>query len=419
MKSSQFAIVPTRMWDGESDSIRSNAAVIITHGIVVGIMSECDLSQEIPKVRMPGCTLIPGFIDAHVHYTAVARLSFLLAGVTTVRDTGNGLSWILKEKEKSKQTPYSPRIYCCGILHDGGKYWNHIAKQFSDEKSLRTSIRNHVKRGVDQIKLYADLPPHLFRVAVDEAHRHGKSVLAHLGKTSPEAAIAAGLDEIEHFDGCVVAQTRAPAKDIRTFVDLLCKHKVKTVPTLVVWDRLGRSLDLALRFDSRLELVHPILRQIWSRWRSRKQSPEHRLRSQDLLPPVKRFTLSAHKAGILIGAGSDTPFINLIPGFSLHDEILHLMDSGLKPVDALKSATSVNAIIIGAKGKLGCIRAGAHADLLAIEGNPLKRLEELTNIRAIWRNGIRLDMDFMRQQLLQAKHKRCDDPIIKDISTYK
>ena len=84
---------------------------------------------------------------------------------------------------------------------------------------------------------------------------------------------------------------------------------------------------------------------------------------------LKRFLLRAHQSGVTTAIGTDTPFPRLAPGFSLHDEIASYVDSGIKPVDALRSATSVNAKVLKKESLIGKIAKGFDADFTIVDLN--------------------------------------------------
>ena len=93
-----YAVMPDELWDGISEHSIKNVAVIVNGEIIQDVMSRNMVPDNINTIKLPGCTLLPGLIDAHVHYSSVMGPAFLSAGVTTVRDVGNDLDWIIKER---------------------------------------------------------------------------------------------------------------------------------------------------------------------------------------------------------------------------------------------------------------------------------------------------------------------------------
>ncbi|MBM3788632.1 MAG: amidohydrolase family protein, partial [Acidobacteria bacterium] len=349
------AYVPDRVWDGVSANAVEDAALLIDGPRIVCVSHTSAVHPEIERIHLPGCTIIPGLIDSHVHYYAHSGPSYLAAGVTYVRDVGNDLDWILQQRDAlSVIGSLGPRLVCCGFALDGSNgLWNHVARRHHDAESLRASIREGAARGVDAIKLYAGITPELMRVGVAEAHAQGKFALAHLNETVAEEAIDGGLNEIEHFSRCDVAWRSATPAEDDVLIDRFLKRGAIMNPTLNVWDRLGRALEHSFLRDSRREWVHPELLAIWKTIPYRRCEPAKRLRFQALMPHLKRFLLRCHERGVDLIAGTDTPFINLIPGFGLHDELAQYVDAGIPAVDALRYATSYNARVLGLGERVG------------------------------------------------------------------
>ena len=146
--------------------------------------------------------------------------------------------------------------------------------------------------------------------------------------------------------------------------------------------------------------------------------PEERLSYQDPVPHQKRFLLRAYERGVVVGLGSDTPFPHLVPGFSLHDELTMYVDAGIRPVDALRSATSINARVLGMESRAGRLAAGLTADMMAVRGNPLSCIDDVSQIIHVIRMGCLLD----RQELLHAVQatfaEQPDDAITRDLLDY-
>ena len=122
--------------------------------------------------------------------------------------------------------------------------------------------------------------------------------------------------------------------------------------------------------------------------------------------------------GLTIALGTDTPFPHLFPGFSVHDELCQYVDGGIRPVDALRSATSIGARVIGRETSAGRIAPGWPADLVAVRGDPLARIEDIAQVESTWRGGRR----FRRRQLLAATRshfgRQPEEAIFRDLLNY-
>lgn len=115
-----------------------------------------------------------------------------------------------------------------------------------------------------------------------------------------------------------------------------------------------------------------------------------------------------HERGVRIAAGTDAPNPSVVPGFSLHQELGEMVHAGLPPAAVLTAATAGAAELIG-DADLGVIRAGAHADLLLLGGDPSERIQDLRNIEAVMKGGEIVDREHVRGKLLEEM-ERVKDP---------
>jgi hypothetical protein len=416
----RYALVPDRIWNGVSDEVEADTSVIVDGEKIEAIIATNELPPDIERLFLDGCTLIPGLIDAHVHYCASMGSAYLAAGVTTVRDTGCDLDWILDQREKLAKDPkLGPTIVCCGFALDGPKgLWHHVCRPHADAEAIRESVREHVDRGVDAIKLYAFLSPEMYLAGSEEAHRLGMFVLAYNESVPAEDILEMGIDETEHQSGYRVAWRAATEEEDDALIDRFMQHNHVMDPTLVVWDRIGRVFDQSIFQDGRRKWVHPEYLMLWDRFPYRSQEPERRLRFQRAIPNLKRFLRRAHERGVTVAIGTDAPFLHLVPGFSLHDELLMYVDAGIRPVDALRSATSINAKVLGIDSKVGRTQAGFDADLTAIKGNPLDRMDDIGGIVLTVHKGAVLYPKELLETTLFSFDRPLDDPIVRDAREY-
>lgn len=403
-----YALIADRLWDGSAGDARAGMALVVQGARIEWVGPAESIPDGVERMVFPGATVLPGLMDAHVHYSSAMGPAFLAAGVTTVRDVGNDLEWILARRDRQAVDPsLGPAILCSGFLLDGPvPIWKQMGRGHADAEALRESVRHEIARGVDAIKLYAGLDLPMLEAGVQEARKHRKFVLAHLGKARAEDAARAGLQEIEHLSGCGPAWKASSPEEQDALVDVLLRHEVVLDPTLVVWDRLGRILDGPFHHDERRRWVHSCHRQIWDSYPSRFERPQARLKFQDAMGHLKRFLGRLHERGATLALGTDTPFPHLIPGFSVHDELAMYVDAGLSPVDALRSATSVNARVFGISDRAGRIAPGFQADLVVVSGNPLRRMEDIGHVLAAVRSG-RL---FRPPELLESLERMGDAP---------
>ncbi len=338
---------------------------------------------SIPK----GATLVPGLVNCHIHLILTGSADFisdasvsqpaqafralvnalrgLAAGVTTVRDLGaSSTAAIDLGRAIARGDLVGPNVVAAGrgITSTGG-HGREIGREADGADEMRTAVREQVQAGATVIKLFstggvlgtgappdvAQLTPEETRAAVDEAHGRGLRVTTHAhAARGMGIAIEAGVDSIEHatlLDAATIAR---------------CKERgVALVPTFA-------ALRAILANGARLDAG--------TMARAAQLSARH-------LEGVR----DARKAGVVIAAGTDagTPF-NYAERFV--DELEALVEIGMSAEEALRAATSVAARVIG-RDDVGRVAAGCHADLAAVEGDPLADVRALWRVAGVWKDG--------------------------------
>ncbi|MEE2709453.1 MAG: amidohydrolase family protein [Gemmatimonadota bacterium] len=419
-KDEPYAIVPGQIWNGYNSSCETAKAVIVDDDRIDRLISANGIPAGMKQHHLPCCTLLPGLIDCHVHLSDWMRPVFLAAGVTTIRDVGNNLEWILNRRSYAEKHPArSPRILCCGPLLDGPTaHWPLLGRAHADRQTIERSVQSVIARGVDAVKLYVNVTRDQMVGAVRCSHERGMHILAHLGAVTAEDAAEIGLDEIEHLSGCATAWKESTVEEVEAFCGTLASNPVITCPTLVVWDRIGRVTEPAFLNDRRLTWVHPSFREAWRYYPWRFDAPIKRLQLQRGVIDVKRCLGEMWKRDMPIICGTDTPFPYLVPGFSLHDELGLMVDAGLSPVGALRSATHDAASILRVGEELGGIEPGKIAVLVAVRGNPLVDIFDIQNIVQVVHNGNLIQKNAIRRQARRAHKKAIDDPVGNEILGY-
>jgi imidazolonepropionase-like amidohydrolase len=388
-----------QIFDGSSSNLSGASDVLVAEGRIQRISEEAlPADQDTDVVDCAGCVLMPGLIDAHVHvyassvelptdrsgtYLAHYASRFLKAsldrGFTTVRDTGGGdvgLAAALRDG-----LLVGPRLFYGGRIvtqTGGGNDMRPLDRALPEHTCacvchsdpftvvadgsdlLLRVVREELRRGASHIKIMLSgsvVSPHSsvnrseysdaeISTIVGEANRAGKYVAAHCH--TAEAILRAavlGVRSIEHGTQ-IDAETAAVVADHGAFV----------VPTLAIGFAMLEEHE-----DLRLPPVYiEKLRLIW----------------EQALSGLKIMK----SAGVKIGLGSDL----LGPLHTRQTSELALRARVLPVLDVLRSACMVNAELIGQQGLLGCVREGAFADLLVVDGNPLADISTLTG------NGDRL-----------------------------
>ncbi len=391
-----LVLVPDRVFDGEE--IHEGWVVWIRADTIVaaGPRALLTIPRNAAERAWKGCTLLPGLIEGHSHMflhpydetpwndqvlrenigERVARATIharktLEAGFTTARDLGTegaGYADIGLKQAIDKGIIPGPRLLVAGpaIVATGSYgpkgFAPHVevprgAAEADAVESLVQEVRRQIGHGVDLVKVYADyrwgpkgevMPtflPEELELIVRVARQAGRPVVAHA--TSEQAmriAASAGVQTIEHGDEGTE----------RVFAQMK-KEGVALCPTLAAAWAISR----------------------YQGWDGQPPEPPR-------LQQKRRSFQLALEQGVTICAGGDAGV------FAHGDNALELelmVDYGMEPIQALRSATSVNADVFGLADKVGRIKAGLLADLLIVEGDPSKQIGDLRNVMAVFKGG--------------------------------
>ena len=391
---SGLIVTNAQLLDTAAGELRPGASVRVEADRIVEVAEDgATLSRpdDIHVIDAAGRTLMPGLIDAHVHaaittmdLNAMARRPLtrigietkrvlermLRRGFTTVRDAG-GLDRGVQEALQAGLIQ-GPRVFRSGrVLSQTGGHgdtapisedphlgtctitttmFSHVADGVD---AVRRAAREELKGGADQLKIMAgggiatptdpiDMVQYTeeeIRAAVAEAASRRTYAMAHA--YAPEAiirAVRAGVRSIEH--GNLIDATAA---------GVMAEHGAYLVPTLVIYDQVAQ-FGRALNF------------------------PEASLAKLDAVLHAGRVAVDvAATAGVKIGFGTD--LLGETHDAQAHELVLRAQDH--RPDDILRSATTVNAELLGRSGELGVIAPGALADLLLVDGDPLRDIDLL------------------------------------------
>jgi imidazolonepropionase-like amidohydrolase len=396
-----FAIRAGMAFDGER-VVPGGALVLVDESRIARVEPATAPAPEGCQVlEVPGGTVLPGLVDAHVHLcadgtdgsldrigepgddamTAVIEESLrrhLAAGVTTVRDLGDRRFAVLDWRSTPRsRTGVYPAVVAAGppITSVGGHCAN-MGGEAAGVDQLRAAVRERAERGADVVKIMTSggfatagtqvllyqFTPGEVRAVVDEAHAAGLPVTAHAhGLPAVQMAMEAGVDGIEHCSFLTDKGISQSDEDLAR----LTEAGTTVCPTLGFAGALVQPPNAAALLG-KLGMTM-------------EQVGEMR----------KRQVARMHAAGVRVISGSDGGIAAAKPHGLLPVSVAFLVEAGVSTVAALASATALAADAFGLGGRKGRLRAGYDADLLVVDGDPVADIGSLTRPAAVFAAGRR------------------------------
>jgi imidazolonepropionase-like amidohydrolase len=403
---------------------------------IAAIAATQDADAAIPGViDAHGSYLIPGLWDMHVHVHDKDELPLYIAnGVTGIRIMSGERDESRLRAELARESP-SPEIYLASAIVDGSPpVWpgSIVVKKPADARRAVDEIK---ASGADFVKVYNRIPRDTYFSLADEAKQQHIDFEGHVPEAiTAQEASAAGQRSIEHLTGIALAcsdrqerlivetehaeffrdKLRIEADGFRSFDSSKCqalfaefKHNSTwQVPTLSVLQLWGRLDDSKFLSDPRQAYID---RRFRNRWQERIQFQMRHWTfvqfelARDLFRAEKQTVGLMFRAGVPLMAGTDAMNPYCFPGFSLHDELAMMVESGLTPLAALQAATINPATFMGKTAEMGTIEAGKIANLVLLAGDPLADIHNTKQIEGVWLEGKYFDAAALAKLLEQAK----------------
>ncbi|MFZ2237632.1 MAG: amidohydrolase family protein, partial [Dokdonella sp.] len=400
-----------RLFDPRDLSVTPNSSVLVRGERVIRIGPDAgaDAAADVEIVDGKGRFLMPGMWDNHQHFSGIDGLLDLANGVTSARDMANNASLPARVARFDAGTELGPRVLMSGIIDGPGKFAGPTPMLADTPAKAREFVDWYADHGYRQIKIYSSLPPELVPVITDRAHERGMRVSGHVPATmSARQFIEAGADEMQHINFVVlnfladrVKETRnmnrftevaAHAREypperaeVRDFIALMKKHHTTIDPTVGIYgdmfsgnpDAIPAALvDVAPRFPPQVQ------RSLKSGAIVAPKGEEAAYR--EAIPALLALVKALHDAGVPILAGTDA-----MAGYSLHHELALYAKAGIPNAEVLRIATLTPAEVMGMTRDLGAIAPGRYADMVLIDGDPLKDIADTRRIDLVFKGGTR------------------------------
>ena len=420
----------------------SKQSVLVNDGKIARVLDPSEsVGQSLEVIEGTGQFLLPGLWDMHVHIVYEAQLIqqmpdlFLDYGVTSVRDTGALLANIQPELARWRALgAAAPDIFFSGPLLDGrlvvydGNGRTEIGRSNASAQAARDQVADLVAAGVDFIKIYELVSPEVFAALVESAEAANIPIAAHVPLSMMAETAGPRVQSMEHLRNIEIAcaddaeslfdalETMIESPGDRSGYELRrdlhqSQRSVALSTADSESDRCQRVIESlkgtiqvpTLRLNT-LPQYSPIRRPDWrdalsdvpealaNQWietatffAGQENSVSEQLSSWSL-----ELVDAMQQAGVPIGAGTDTPIGQAIPGYSLHTELERLVDAGLSERQALFAATVVPAMFLKLEGVMGQVKPGMEADLIVLADNPLEDIKHTRTIQAVISDGVRV-----------------------------
>lgn len=444
VKSQFLAIIHVTVIDATGSPAQRDMTVLIEkqHIAAIGPSTSTNIPPNSEILDATGKFLIPGLTDAHIHLTGAGEpggsrefiVPLLVAnGITTVRDMGSYLESIFPLREDIQNGKrLGPRIFTPGPYLDGSPPSFQPSFVVTNETQASEDVRGLVQRHVDFIKVQSRLNRDAYFAIAAAAKREHISFVGHVpDQVTAIEASNAGQRSIEHLTGelraCtadepnLMRQQMLPASKKETptqtharqfawernllasYSDAKAQQLIATflrndtwqTPTLVLLKSNAYPISAQESLQDPRNKYVP--RRILESWQNGTHDRDKFVSLQEyelnakLLEKSMQLVGKMQSAGVHIMAGTDSAAPYDFPGFSLHEELVSLVESGLTPMQALQAATKNPAEFLGILKTQGTIEQGKVADLLLLDANPLEDIHNTQKIQALILHGKLLD----------------------------
>jgi imidazolonepropionase-like amidohydrolase len=427
--------------------------LVVGHEIVaVGRTKHLTIPASDQVLDGAGKFVIPGLWDMHSHFRDPDRdLKMDIAnGVLGTRNLGGVAKLVFPLRDAiALGQKLGPMIVACGPIIDGPDSWSNpdftISVKNADE--ARAAVVSLKQQGTDCIKVYDGLSRDSYFAILDEAKKLELPVVGHLPSAiSVREASDAGQRSLEHgialaggstaegeyikrrMDQSVFQEAlrtknfalipAAIARDNTMMLDtfsqeradatyrLLAKNNTFITPTLVTQRSLTFIDDLNAKPDPRMQYVSAEELNWWkpeNGMLTKYRTPEYIAMRKREYAKMMQEVHRAQTLGVHLLAGTDITIPYTYPGFSLHDELQLFVEAGLTPMQALETATTNPALLLGLSKTWGRIERGYLANLVLLNADPLTDISNVNKIDSVVVNGQLLGRVHLDQLLNDAK----------------
>ena len=422
------ALTHVKLIDGTGASPKENQTILVEGERIVQVADteEVDVPRGAEVLDLSGHTVIPGLIGLHNHsyYTGgrgrAAQLSFsgsrlyLASGVTTIRTTGARAPYeeLNLKQEIDSGRAIGPTMFTTGPYITGQQGSQTMARVDGPEQARRV-VRYWAEEGVSWFKAYTQISRAELGAAIDEAHKHGVKVTAHLCSVGYKEAVALGIDNLEHglmanseyfsdkhVDECPSGYRMSPeyrnldvnSEEVQSTFRAMIDAGVGMTSTLVVYEIsvAGRPPIEERIYDILAPEIAAEVREI-AEQRHNADPVSGGGIHPDVYASALKYEYAFVQAGGLLAAGVDpTGYGAAPPGFGDQKNYELLLEADFSPTEVVQIMSANGAKVLGIDDEVGTVEAGKFADLVVIEGDT-ERDGHIKNTRIVFKHGVGWD----------------------------
>jgi imidazolonepropionase-like amidohydrolase len=399
-----------RLFDPRDLSVTPATSVLLSGERIVRVGPDADVKANANAeiIDAGGRFLMPGLWDNHQHFGDVDGALDLANGVTSARDMANDLdSFPLRVARFDEGRELGPHVWKAGIIDGTGELAGPTTMRVDTAEQAIKDVDWYADHGYAQIKIYSSMKPELVPIIADHAHARGMRVSGHVPAfMSAKQFVENGADEIQHInfielnflfpevketrnrDRFIKVAERArefpPDKpEVREFIGFLKQHHTVLDPTMDAFEGLfcGDPTALTPGLEQIIPRFPPQVRR-GMRSGALEAPKDKEAAYREAFPAMLRLLGALHQAGVTIIPGTDA-----LAGYMLHHELELYVRAGIPAAEVLRMATLTSAEVMGANKDRGVIAAGKLADMILVDGDPLKNIRDLDKITTVIKAG--------------------------------
>ncbi|MGI8959675.1 MAG: amidohydrolase family protein [Bryobacteraceae bacterium] len=436
VEASRIVLEHVRVIDGTGRPPLEDRNIVIENGKIADVQPGADVRSQSGQIALSlsGDTVLPGLVGMHNHLYYIARPDldgtghseppllvpqmtfssprlYLAAGVTTMRTTGSVETYAdlnLKRFIDSGSLPGPHIDVTAPYLEGSGSFFIQM-HALTGPEDARRFVNYWADQGATSFKAYMNITREELRAAIEEAHKRGLKVTGHLCSVTYTEAAELGIDNLEHGffvntgldpgkqpDVCPSTQGQPTLErmdpngpEAQRLFRTLVAHHVAITSTLPVFEHLvpGRpSLEQRV-----LDVMTPEARDAYLYSRNRRATSADHDAARWFRRDMELERAFVKAGGLLLTGPDPTGNGGTVPGFGDQRGVALLVEAGFTPVEAIQIATMNGATYLGRQDRIGSVAPGKNADLDVVVGNPAAHIEDIQNIKFVFKDGLGFD----------------------------